>query len=998
MSDNQLLVGLNNQQIEAVTHKSGPLLIVAGAGTGKTTVITKRVAWLIQQGLAKSDEILALTFTDKAALETEERVDKLLPLGYVDVWLMTFHAFAERVLKDYALEIGLPSDFKLLNQTEQWILVRNNLDKFNLDYYRPLGNPTRFIHALLQHFSRAKDEEIWPEQYLDLAQNRVLDSGSVEYLKKAKKTKIKKQKIKTVNEQNSGDEAEAARLLEVARAYQTYQQLLLAKGYLDFGDLINYTLKLFKRRPKVLEYFQKKFKYILVDEFQDTNHSQYELIKLLAAHQNITMVGDDDQSIYKFRGASLSNILEFKKDYPKSKEVFLNTNYRSRQNILDLAYKFIQLNNPYRLEAKLSNKTTKFSKKLKSVSLDKGHIEYLSFMTADDEAKGVVKKILDLKKQEQINWSDFAILVRANSSAGVFLRQLKASQLPFDYVASKGLYQEPIILEIISYLRLLGNYQDSESLYRVLTIQFFSLPPADLAILLSYTKKKTISLYQAVEVRQTLSLSSAAETICQNLLDVLAKHSSLAKQKSVAELYVNLVNDLGYNTRLAKIDSPEREATLLGTFYKRLQNFEEASSDKSLIGFLNYLSLEIEAGEEGELPADYEEGPDTVKVITVHSAKGLEWKYVFVVQLIDRRFPSTQRRESIALPVEFIKETLPDGDVHLQEERRLFYVALTRAKQGVFLTQAKDYFGKIVRKPSCFLYELGLIEPTKQVINKTLDKSLEVVNLAGLNKATYRLPKSHSFSSLSTFRKCPLEYKYKYLFNLPLPGSGAMSFGITIHNTLEKFLRFYRQSQGLQQGDLFSQGKVTPAALPTKQQLLDYYQQSWIDDWYDNKTDKEKYRNQRGPKQLDNFYQNFLKTKPHLKYLEKMFKVGMGPYKFTGKIDRLDRVDDGVVIIDYKTGGSAIKNLEKVDRDQLIIYQLAAESFLKEKVVGGQYWYLEPDKLTELFLASPKQLSSFKEEYVTLIDSVVATIKNDSFAQLDEKINHDCHYRKIGLS
>src|SRR3989344_1981460 len=347
-----ILEGLNSEQEHAVTHGDGPLLIVAGAGTGKTTVITKRLAWLIKSGRAKPDHILALTFTDKAAQEMEERVDKLLPYGYTDLWVSTFHSFGERLLHSHALDIGVPYDFKLLSETEQWLLVRQYLNKFNLRYYRPLGNPTKFIHALLRHFSRAKDEEIYPDNYLKYAETVRLNHDE-ETARAARPSRAKKKTWEKAL--LAPDDNEAARIEEVANAYHVYQQLLLEQNALDFGDLINYTLKLFCTRPDILNFYRQQFKYILVDEFQDTNWAQYEMVKLLAAPlNNLTLVGDDDQSIYRFRGASMSNILQFKKDYPKAQEVVLIKNYRSAQNILDAAYEFIQLNNPNRLEAQLA--------------------------------------------------------------------------------------------------------------------------------------------------------------------------------------------------------------------------------------------------------------------------------------------------------------------------------------------------------------------------------------------------------------------------------------------------------------------------------------------------------------------------------------------------------------------------------------------------------------------------------------------------------------------
>ncbi|MBI2426493.1 MAG: UvrD-helicase domain-containing protein, partial [Candidatus Kerfeldbacteria bacterium] len=405
-----LLEGLNNEQRKAVTSPGGPLLIVAGAGTGKTTVITRRIAYLIDKKIATSDQILALTFTEKAAAEMEERTETLLPLGYTELWISTFHAFCERILHENALDIGLPNDFALVNETEAWMLVREHLDRFELEYYKPLGSPMKFIQAMLRHFSRLKDEDITPAQYVEYADRLRLDHDAAEF------RAVRRGKSKEEN----AIITEASRLKELAHAYATYEQILRENGSLDFGDLITATLKLFRERPTILERTQNQFPYILVDEFQDTNTAQYDLIKLLAPPQrNVTVCGDDDQSLYRFRGASISNIFEFKKDFPDSREVLLVENYRSPQNILDLAYRFIQLNNPYRLEYQLQNTDpragkegetireqidkkgkkleTVISKKLKAnTRISVGEIAHLHFETSADEARGVIQKILEL--------------------------------------------------------------------------------------------------------------------------------------------------------------------------------------------------------------------------------------------------------------------------------------------------------------------------------------------------------------------------------------------------------------------------------------------------------------------------------------------------------------------------------------------------------------------------------------------------------------------------
>lgn len=568
MPESPFLKDLLPEQQKAVTHGDGPLLIVAGAGTGKTSVITRRLAWLICEKKVKPDEILALTFTDKAAGEMEERVDRLLPYGYVDLWISTFHSFGERLLRQYGLDIGLPDNFRLLNETEGWLLVRQNLEKFNLDYYRPLGNPAKFIHALIKHFSRCKDELITPADYLKYAENLKLNTDSTSVILKSRSSigeATEESKILRFAQDDSLNEI--ARLDEVANAYHVYNQLLLDNEALDFGDLINYTLKLLKDRPKILEAYRQKFKYILVDEFQDTNLAQYELIKLLSAPKNnLTVVGDDDQSIYKFRGASVSNILHFKTDYPQTELITLTKNFRSEQNILDLSYRLIKNNNPDRLEKKL-----KIDKKLVAHKTGQGIIEKLVAATGEQEAELVVKKILELKTSENM-WSDFAILIRANSHAPVFVQTLERAGLPHQFLASSGLYRQPIVLDILAYLRLLDNYHENTAMYRVLNMPIFGLASSELIKITHQAKKHSWSLYETARGAAVLGLKDEARRAVDNLLNLVTKHTALAREKSAREVVLAFLNDSGYLKHLIEQEEngeaeARRQISYLNTFF-----------------------------------------------------------------------------------------------------------------------------------------------------------------------------------------------------------------------------------------------------------------------------------------------------------------------------------------------------------------------------------------------------------------------------------------------
>ena len=328
-----LLADLTGRQRKAVTHGDGPLLIVAGAGTGKTTVITRRIAWLIAEKRAKPSEVLALTFTDRAADEMVERVDRLVPYGHNDAQIGTFHAFGDRLLREHAFEAGLSDQSTVLGRAEQVIFLREHLFELPLDRYRPLGDPTRFLSALVTLFSRLRDEDVSPECYAEVAQ-ALTDAAAA-------------------GPPDAALAERAANQSELAATYAAYERLMRAADRLDFGDQVSLALRLLREHPAVLEEERSRYRYILVDEFQDTNHAQWELVRLLAADDgNVTVVGDDDQSIYRFRGAALGNILGFRAAYPGAASVVLVDNYRSRQRILDAAHQLIGHNDPNRLEAR----------------------------------------------------------------------------------------------------------------------------------------------------------------------------------------------------------------------------------------------------------------------------------------------------------------------------------------------------------------------------------------------------------------------------------------------------------------------------------------------------------------------------------------------------------------------------------------------------------------------------------------------------------------------
>lgn len=918
---NDLLKKLNEEQLSAVTLTEGPVLVVAGAGTGKTTVLTQKLAYILEKGLATADEVLITTFTEKATAEMVERADVVLPYGYVDLWINTFHSFCERILRDHALDIGLAGDFKLLSSTDQWMLVRRNLDEFNLNYYRPLGNPTKFIHELLRHFSRLKDENISPADYLKYAEGLCLDKNGIP------------------NQVERGDdEMEISRINELANAYHVYNKLLLDSGSLDFGDLIFYTLKLFKDRPNILRAYQEKFKYIMVDEFQDTNWAQYELIKMLSRpRNNLTVVGDDDQSIYRFRGASMSNIMQFKDDYPSAREVVLVKNYRSGQEILDHAYKFISCNNPNRLEIKL-----KLNKKLISGKDGASSVEHWHFPTEQAETNGIVDTIANIYQAEKkVDWSDFAILVRANDTADKFIAELNNRGIPNQFVSLKGLYYKPIIMDALAYFRLLDNYHESSAVFRVLSMPIFSVSHADIVEINKFARRKVISTFETLKKIQAVP-DISQETIANvnKLLSLVEKHSIAIQKEKVSKIFVRFIYDSG----LLKSFDPDRDQEIysyLNQFYQKIKALEEAESI-SIRDFIEIMRMEMESGETGSM-RQMADDADRVRVMTVHAAKGLEFKYAFIPNLVDKKFPTIGRGEKISIPNDLIKEHLPEGDTHIEEERRLFYVAMTRAKDKLILTSAADYGGAREKKISKFVDEAGVA--VKQIGEIKRDELELVKDMNNLDieidmPIKYELPKQFSFSQVEAFSNCPLQYKYNFILKIPVEDKVNFIFGRLMHNVLRDFLAFSLAKNGIQPG-LFGDIDEKKNKKPALKDLIKLYDAHWVNDGYRSQKERQEYK-EKGKKILQTFFENLERDGwPEVMFIEKSFSVKIGESSLRGAIDRIDRLADGTVeIIDYKTGAPKDK-LDFDTKKQLMLYQIAVEEVFGLKVSSLAFYYLE---------------------------------------------------------
>ncbi len=950
----KILEGLNKEQIEAVTHRSGPLLIIAGAGTGKTSVITRRIAWILNEGLAKTDEILALTFTDKAAHQMQERVDLLVPYGYTDIWISTFHAFGDRLLRENALIAGLNPDFRVLSQSEAAVFLREHIFEFDLSYYRPLSDPTRFIEALLSFFSRAKDEDVSAKQFLDFAQDRLIESKSQDY--------------------DEADKEEALQQFEVASAYLKYQELLIKEGLVDFANQFYLALQLLRQHPVVLKKYRKQFKYILVDEFQDTNFSQFQIVKLLSGlNNNLTVVADDDQCIYRWRGAAYSNVFNFIDTYPDAKKISLIQNYRSTQPILDCAYKLIQFNNPERFEVKAN-----INKHLIGLVKDGRQPQYLHFDTLSSESDHVAKMIKQKVLSGEFKYRDFAILVRSNSDADSFLQSLNMLEVPWQFSGNQGLYSREEVKLCIHFMRVIANPSDSLSLFYLASSQIYDVNLADLSRCMHYAKRRNLTLHSVfAELGNIADLaqlnSESKERIHRVLLDI-EKFLTVSREETTGRLLYAFLTDTGILKGLTHNINLEKEEKIqnLAKFFNIVRNFELVAKQDRVIYFVNYLNLLIEAGDDpSTVEADLDS--DAVNVLTIHKAKGLEFRVVFLVGLVQGRFPWPKRSQAIELPDELIKEVLPTGDFHIQEERRLFYVGLTRAKEELYLSSALDYGGKRLRRVSQFVIEaMGADNINSQKIKSS---AVEAIERFAPRKDSLK-PRSVdqeqakllnlSYYHIDDYLTCPLKYKYVNILRVPIMEHHTVIYGRAMHDAVSKYFQYKMSGHDMELGD-----------------LLEAFKDSFDPQGFlDKKHQEERFR--IGREALVRFYEQEARSKLVPLFIEKEFSFIFDGNKIIGRFDRVDKVGDEINIMDFKT--SEIRAQKDADRRvkeslQLKLYALAYNSIFKQLPRLVELYFLESgiigtheiqqkdlelakDKIKEVSEGIRKKVFSAKPDYL----------------------------------
>lgn len=609
---------LNTEQREAVFHTEGPVLILAGAGSGKTRVLTHRIAYLIEEKGVNPWNIMAITFTNKAAGEMRERVDKIVGFGSESIWVSTFHSSCVRMLRRFIDRLGFDTNFTIYDTDDQKTLMKDICKRLDIDtkVYKE--------RAILAAISKAKDELIGPEEY----EMNVMGDFS-------------KRKL--------------------ALAYKEYQKELKKNNALDFDDLIMKTVELFQACPDVLEYFQERFKYIMVDEYQDTNTAQFKFVSLLAGkYRNLCVVGDDDQSIYKFRGANIGNILGFENVFADAKVVRLEQNYRSTQNILNAANQVIQ-NNMERKRKTLWTENEEGEK-----------LHFRQFMNAYEEAEYIVGDISKKVREHDAQYRDIAILYRTNAQSRLFEEKFLMANIPYKLVGGVNFYARKEIKDLLAYLKTVDNARDDLAVRRIINVPKRGIGATTLTRVQDYAVSMGMSFYDALKEANAISTLGRAAAKVEPFVTFIQTLRSKAEYLSPSELLKDIIESTGYVKELEAEGTEEAEARIenIDELITKVVSYEEENEEPTLSGFLEEVALVADI--------DSVDGDDNqVLLMTLHSAKGLEFPFVYLAGMEDGIFPSYMTITS-------------DDPTEIEEERRLCYVGITRAMRDLTLTCAQQ--------------------------------------------------------------------------------------------------------------------------------------------------------------------------------------------------------------------------------------------------------------------------------------------------------------------
>ncbi len=943
-----VLQGLTAEQLEAVTHGTGPLLVLAGVGTGKTTVITRRIAYLIEQGVVqRPSQLLVFTFSVPAAEEMLDRAFDWVRYAALDAWVATYHSVCERILRENAPLAGLPPDFTVLDEWDQRVFVLDRMTKLPLRTLRPgaMRQPVKFLGPLLSFINRAKDEAVTPQKYLtwwDRNKDRL-----------------------------SPDERELHR--ELADCYAAYQQMLAEEGMVDFGDLVLKAVQLLEERPGLRAQYHRRFPFVLADEFQDTSRAQLRLVELLGGHGNVTAVGDDDQAIYGFRGVPWDNLLGFLRAFPQSKVVVLTRNFRSTQRILDAALRLIRTN-AHRLEALSLRGELPYgiSKELVSSSGAGVAPVHRHFPTVGEEAEFVAHTIAELHKNG-VPYGEMAVLYRNRYRPDPYLRALSEAGIPWILSGRyrAGLFDQEEIKLVLSFLRAVADPRDDQALYHLLGSPIYRMPGEDLAELTARCTREHRPLRRLLE--QALAeglLSSEGQQAARKALEDLAFCEELARSNPTGRvLYAFLMERTGYLQALAHSSDPRAGLQLenIAAFFDRVvQRFQEVARHDRVPWFVQYVDALRELGW-NPMVGEAEPGTDAVQVLTFHQAKGMEFQAVFLTGLVEDFFPGRLIRPTFALPPDVVGEALPPELLHVEEQRRLVYVGMTRAKKHLFLLSADDYRAqeeeprKRAAKVSRFVVEAlgeealgpreGLASPVLRI--RRFWTQVEQLPLP----LERRGPVQISFRQVDDWLTCPLKYKYIHVLRVPIRLHPTVILGNAVHQAIQAYNLARAHGNRLDW-----------------EAVLAVFHKAWRSEGFLSLAHEEELR-QHGEACVRAFYAYEAESAQRPTYVEKFFAFTEGEAKVIGYWDRVDQGQNGAVIIDYKT--SDVEEERAADRRakeslQLAIYALAYERTFGQPPREVQLRFLTPAVVIGRAQPSEKMLDYAREAIAEATEGILA--------------------------
>ena len=1011
------MLDLNPEQKRAVEYDGGPLLIVAGPGSGKTRVLTERIVYLLARAPDRenkkavvrtsafevrgpdaqkngkrvtAENILALTFTEKAAQEMQRRVAQALPHLAALPTVSTFHAFSYHLLRQRRF------DRRLLDKIDVWIFLRQRLKDLQLEFYQKLAQPGAFLHDLNEFFARCQDALIGPEEFRNYAEKFRSD-----FLRQHARLSAISHRSRpdpllgiALSAEEKLDWEEVLKKLELARVFENSRKLLERAGTSSLGSLISEAVELLRSEPEFLTSVRERFRSILVDEFQDTNFAQVEFLKLLAGPlARITVVGDDDQAIYRFRGASYGAFEMFRAAFPEHETICLSRNYRSGRRILRAAAAVIRHNDRYRAKPALAT--------------ERGEgppVYLLSSPNAASEAAWVAEEVARLAR-EGTALGDVAVLYRAHAYRDPLVEEFRRRKIPFA-IRGLSILSLPLARDLLAYLRVVDSRRENISMTRVLADGRWRIPESLAQEVRRLAAQNHCSLDEALgRSGSTPSLSALGDTAWNELDRMLNDLRQFSRSARVTALFDRLAELLG----LAYLPHDPEQAYLeaLRCFLEEWQNKSETGKLREFVEYFQYFE---EAGGRIEAP-EPEAGATAVQMMTVHAAKGLEFPIVFVISVAPRRFPHSERKPVIEFPVELEKAPRPPGDIHLQEERRLFYVATTRAKERLYISSVgkegrrrSRLIDDLLSDPAVAAADIANIEVAnaeeqngvaRAVVASDLQpqepRSTEALNHSGWSRgggqrslfggepartAPGPSPPSHwalqpvppdssdeltlSATSAEQYLACPLKYKFARVLRVPTGPQAALTFGNLMHAAVRHYFELRRES------------------LPPFSAIETFFLEGWKSAGFDDEYQEQAYR-RAGLDQLREFVdrQNACEVDANAVRLEESFRLDFGEWHLEGRIDQIGPLrlagKEGVELVDYKTGRP--RTQKDADQSlQLSVYALAAREQCPRAPVRLTFYNLTDNQPVST-LRTGKDL----EKVVVTLGEVVAGIRRGEF-------------------